>query len=1184
MTPTWAFLPFGIGLFALVAQTVLFRVYLRAFGGSELAIGCFFGTWLLWIGLGAAVGRLAAWRWSRLARLVPRGALLYVPAAWAQWLLLVEFRFLLDLPAYAALSPLDLLGWGAAFNAPVSFVTGVLFPLLCGWAKHHGGTPPVVYGAEAAGAAVGGAVVTGALSVPLAGEILLAVGAAPLLLAQAPFHGPPRRSNAVRLGLGLVLWLGVSVPVGGRLADYADQREWVTLLPGSGSALGGRITTARGRYLYGTRRGQRVVISQGSTVESLPADGDAHETVAMHMAQMPTATRVLLIGSGCLATVDAFLKLPQIERVTWLHPDPQLPVRLLGMGLPGRAPGALLAGRLRVPEEPILSFLGPTAGRYDLIVVKPPPLTTLAANRLLTDRAFRAMANHRAADAVLSVRIPGGANVLTPAVQELGRSVAAALGRVAPGLALSPGESTWLHAGPDDGVTDDADVLMARWARIQGAEGFLGAARLAALYPQARVKEVRRIYQGRGRNAAAPLPNTVERPAAFRYALMREFAALSTGGARFFRWSAWSFRLTAILVASFLIYRSVTLWSRTGHRRAPHALPAPVDLAMSVFAGGAVAMGAMVVLLYRFQAEAGTLFAYIGLLSALFMSGACGGALAVGLRRLREAGPLLLLGLVVADGALLLGIEYLPSVWAGLAPFLLLALLCGVTAGGIFGSAASLLERHGWSSGAVGALLDGADHSGAAVAAVVTGLVFLPGTGLAGAVAALLCLCALPLPGIFWRGRAGDRTREDRWTLFCRTAGALLLAGTAGTFLARHFLVAEEGPSRCEGGLVASEVSVLRDALAGAFGGAEYRVGPTEDGMTCPVTSSSGQPLGRAFTTDSLSVTQGGFGGKVPVACIVDRGGRILRLALLPNQETPGYLRAVRAWLKEFEGRALRAEVLEGVDVVSGATYTSEAVRRGLVLAVARLADGGEGGAAQSVSASVQWRDYLLQGLAVLGAFFLRWRPTRRRRMLFLVVVTLVLGVGFNVQYSSDQLVRLVSLEWVDGFGAVLLCLSVPLLVIVFGNVYCGYLCPFGALQEVVGELRPRGWAVTPSKQVWRYGRAVKYLLLALLVMVALAVPAAELERVDPLTRAFRAARSWDGISLLLLILVFGFIYRRFWCRAFCPVGAFLALLGRFQLLRRWLPRVRPGACDLGVQRVRELDCIQCDRCRCEGS
>ena len=71
---------FGLGFFALVAQTLLFRDFLTAFEGSELGVGSFFGSWLLWVGLGAVAGRVAAGRLPGLAERLELTAMLYLPA------------------------------------------------------------------------------------------------------------------------------------------------------------------------------------------------------------------------------------------------------------------------------------------------------------------------------------------------------------------------------------------------------------------------------------------------------------------------------------------------------------------------------------------------------------------------------------------------------------------------------------------------------------------------------------------------------------------------------------------------------------------------------------------------------------------------------------------------------------------------------------------------------------------------------------------------------------------------------------------------------------------------------------------------------------------------------------------------------------------------------------------------
>jgi hypothetical protein len=155
----------------------------------------------------------------------------------------------------------------------------------------------------------------------------------------------------------------------------------------------------------------------------------------------------------------------------------------------------------------------------------------------------------------------------------------------------------------------------------------------------------------------------------------------------------------------------------------------------------------------------------------------------------------------------------------------------------------------------------------------------------------------------------------------------------------------------------------------------------------------------------------------------------------------------------------------------------------------------------------------------------------------------------------------------------------VPIVILACGNVYCGYVCPFGALQELVGDLRPPSLDTAPRKGSWRYGRAVKYVILLVVVAQVIAGREGAILAVDPLVAFFVLG---GGLPLALAGAVLGlsFFFPRFWCRNLCPSGAFLSLLNGVRALRRLLPPTRPGMCDLGVRRPEELDCIMCDRCR----
>jgi NosR/NirI family nitrous oxide reductase transcriptional regulator len=126
---------------------------------------------------------------------------------------------------------------------------------------------------------------------------------------------------------------------------------------------------------------------------------------------------------------------------------------------------------------------------------------------------------------------------------------------------------------------------------------------------------------------------------------------------------------------------------------------------------------------------------------------------------------------------------------------------------------------------------------------------------------------------------------------------------------------------------------------------------------------------------------------------------------------------------------------------------------------------------------------------------------------------------------------------------------------------FCGWLCPFGALQELLNNLAQ--WLKVPQfKMPWALHERlwpIKYIIfLGLfglsLYSVAVAEVAAE---VEPFKTAIvlKFARNWPFVLYAVALLVAGLFVERFFCRYLCPLGAALAIPGRirmFEWLKRW--------------------------------
>jgi transcriptional regulator of nitric oxide reductase len=164
-------------------------------------------------------------------------------------------------------------------------------------------------------------------------------------------------------------------------------------------------------------------------------------------------------------------------------------------------------------------------------------------------------------------------------------------------------------------------------------------------------------------------------------------------------------------------------------------------------------------------------------------------------------------------------------------------------------------------------------------------------------------------------------------------------------------------------------------------------------------------------------------------------------------------------------------------------------------------------------------------------------------------------------------------------------------------GAFCGWLCPFGALQEFVGKaaqrLRVPQWK-PPERINLALGR-IKYVLAAAIAAAAAFAPALSdlLVEAEPFKTAITLGfeRSGPALWYALATLALGaFVYRGY-CRWLCPLGAALATLAH---MRRWNWLARRAECGQPCQRcrhacaynaieksgaVRYHDCFQCLDC-----
>jgi len=132
--------------------------------------------------------------------------------------------------------------------------------------------------------------------------------------------------------------------------------------------------------------------------------------------------------------------------------------------------------------------------------------------------------------------------------------------------------------------------------------------------------------------------------------------------------------------------------------------------------------------------------------------------------------------------------------------------------------------------------------------------------------------------------------------------------------------------------------------------------------------------------------------------------------------------------------------------------------------------------------------------------------------------------------------------------------------VILAGGAFCGWICPFGALQDLLDWIRKKlrlpELRVPPGlDRVLTYGR---YAMLGVILYATISTVKLWFADWDPYRTIFslswifefNLSEHWLAYLVALVILAGALLIPRFWCRYLCPLGGAISLLGNLSLLR----------------------------------
>ena len=251
------------------------------------------------------------------------------------------------------------------------------------------------------------------------------------------------------------------------------------------------------------------------------------------------------------------------------------------------------------------------------------------------------------------------------------------------------------------------------------------------------------------------------------------------------------------------------------------------------------------------------------------------------------------------------------------------------------------------------------------------------------------------------------------------------------------------------------------------------------------------------------------------------------------------------------------------------------------------------------MDASETWRDILgpqTLDLVLLTGFIVLALVSFFRKSVRLKYVTLVVAVGY-MGFWKSRLVSVVDMFAIADLSLPIFKYSLPTYLlwvfaigstILWGRLYCGRICAFGALTQLMDPVVPRKMRVEIPVRIERHANMIKYgLLVAVLVYFLVTRDVSIYRYVEPfwMFGLFGTTGMWIGLAVLLVATVF---VRNLYCRFLCPVGAALGVLSNLTVfwIKRWSEcnscKICEKTCEWGAIRGPKIiasECVRCDDC-----
>lgn len=304
------------------------------------------------------------------------------------------------------------------------------------------------------------------------------------------------------------------------------------------------------------------------------------------------------------------------------------------------------------------------------------------------------------------------------------------------------------------------------------------------------------------------------------------------------------------------------------------------------------------------------------------------------------------------------------------------------------------------------------------------------------------------------------------------------------------------------------------------------------------------------------------YGGPIKMVTGITLDGKIVDTVIADHKDTPSFITKIteKKYLKKFIGKDIAdpISINSDIDSISGATYSSRGIAKAISLGSHSVARGQFGLDVHDevepfTFAAKELSVILLVVLMLVGVIY----KLKKLRWVTLIGSLVLIGFVYNTPISLANIASLLmgnfpslheNLVWY------VLLIGIGLITLILGrNLYCFWLCPFGALQEITAKIGGGKFKFS-NKTIESWAPKIRFVLIYLGLLGAFLTKSPSFAGYEPFATFF--GRQGFGIEWIILPFVFfaSFFISRFWCRFFCPgmvINNLIILFKRFTMRLR---------------------------------